>query len=89
MCIGIVDSSGVRYFYTDQPPEHEAGILPVGYNVVGHMIIPPNVERYTVVGYCSANCLNTVSLYRWLHTCMHYCVHTTSQWRSQTFSDGM
>ena len=60
---GIVDSSGVRFFYTDQPPEQKAALLPIGHNVVGHMIIPPRVERYTVIAYCSQRCTNAVSSY--------------------------
>ena len=58
---GIVDSSGVRFFYTDQPPEQKAAFLGVGHGVIGHMIIPPRVERYTVNGYCSKRCTNAVS----------------------------
>ena len=58
---GIVDSSGVRFFYTDQPPEQKAAFLPIGHHVIGHMIVPPHVERYTVNGYCSQICTNAVS----------------------------
>ena len=75
---GIVDSSGVRFFYTDQPPDQKAEILVVGHNVVGHMIIPPRVEKYTIYGYCSQRCTNAVSNYILcslksvnLHTYMH------------------
>ena len=60
---GLVDSFGVRYFYTEEPPEIRAGIFPVGYSVVGHMIIPPNVERYTVTAFCNMDCTNAVSSY--------------------------
>lgn len=55
---GLIDSSGVRYFYTDETPEIRAGIFPVGYGVRAHMLIPPNVERYTVTAYCPMNCTN-------------------------------
>ena len=58
---GLIDSSGVRYFYTDEPPEMRAGILPIGHHITGHMIIPPGVERYTVTSYCPLNCTNAVS----------------------------
>jgi len=61
-CTGIVDSSGIRFFYTDQSPEQNAAFLPIGHDVVGHMIIPPHVERYTVNGYCSQRCTNAVSI---------------------------
>ena len=60
---GIFDSSGVRFYYTDQPPEQEAAILVVGHRVVGHMMVPPRVERYTVNGHCSQRCTNAVSIY--------------------------
>lgn len=59
---GIIDSSGIRFYYTDQPPEENVGILTFGHSVVGHMIIPPLVERYTVKAYCSERCLDAVSV---------------------------
>ena len=59
----IVDSSGVRFFYTDQQPEQIGGILTVGHSVIGTMIIPPLVESYTVTSYCSQTCTNAVSIY--------------------------
>ena len=58
----IIDSSGVRFFYTDQPPEQNTALLTVGHDVIGHMIIPPRVERYTVNAYCSQRCTNAVSV---------------------------
>ena len=61
-CItGVVDSSGMTFYYTDQAPEQNVGYLGFGHNVIGHMIIPPRVERYTVTGYCSQKCTNAVS----------------------------
>ena len=58
---GIVDSSGIRFFYTDEPPQQRAAILTLGHQIVGHMIVPPQVERYTVNGYCNQRCTDTVS----------------------------
>ena len=57
----IFDSSGVRLFYTDQPREQNAAFLVIGAQDLGHVIIPPHVERYTINGYCSQDCTNTVS----------------------------
>ena len=51
----------MRLYYTDQPPQQETGLIMVGHSVIGHMIIPPGVERYTVTGYCSQECTETVS----------------------------
>ena len=31
----IINYTEIKYFYTDQPPEQEAGILVVGYNFSG------------------------------------------------------
>ena len=59
---GIVDSSGFRVYYTDQPQKNDAGLLIIGQNVVGHMIIPPGVERYTVNAFCSSRCTDAVSI---------------------------
>jgi len=74
---GIVDSSGVRVFYTDRPPKENAGLLVFGHRVIGHMIIPPRVERYTVKAFCSRKCTDKVSalvIYKSLH--MHTCILT-------------
>ena len=59
---GIVDSSGIRLFYTAHSPKDNAGVLTIGHNVIGHMIIPPHVERYTVTGFCSQKCTDKVSV---------------------------
>ena len=58
---GIMDSSGMRFFYTDQPPQHNAGIITLGQPFLGHMIVPPNVAEYTITGHCIGRCTNTVS----------------------------
>ena len=58
---GIVDSSGFRMYYTDTPRQEDVGILAVGHNVIGHMIIPPRVQHYVVQGFCSSDCTNHVS----------------------------
>ena len=66
MLTGVFDASGIRLYYTDHTPEQTAGFLPFGHNIVGHMIIPPHVERYTVTAYCSQKCTNAVSICRGL-----------------------
>ena len=59
--LGVMDSSGVEFFYTSEPREHEAGILNLGYGVNRFMVIPPNTPRYDVIGYCDPQCTSTVS----------------------------
>ena len=58
----IIDSSGMRFYYTDQPPEINAGILTLGQPFIGHMIVPPSVPRYTITGHCTENCTSIVSI---------------------------
>ena len=58
---GVVDSSGVRIWYTDTPREHDAGMILVGYSVHPYMVIPPNAKNYTVTGFVSEECTNRVS----------------------------
>ena len=57
---GILDSSGIRFTYTDEPPQHRAGALTVGYAVHSGMIIPPGQDDYTITGHCPGVCTNKV-----------------------------
>ena len=58
-----MDSSGIEFqiFYTSEPREHEAGILNLGYTISRDLIIPPNTQRYDVIGYCDPQCTSRVS----------------------------
>ena len=57
---GIIDNSGIEFFYTSTRRQHDAGILTVGHAVTRFMVIPPNTENYSIVGECSADCTSTV-----------------------------
>ena len=61
----MVDSSGVEFFYTSQPRQHEAGILNVGHLVNRFMVIPPRTDKYDIIGLCSSTC--TSQVYMLLH----------------------
>lgn len=56
---GVVDSSGVRFFYTDQLRQHDAGTIVFGHNVSPLHIIPP-VQRWHSKGYCDSTCTSQV-----------------------------
>jgi len=57
-----VDSSGLRFTYTNQLREYDAGVLVSGVIVNGRQhIIPPNAESFKSYGECSADCLAKVS----------------------------
>ncbi|CAL4059444.1 unnamed protein product, partial [Meganyctiphanes norvegica] len=52
---GVVDSSGLRIFHTDQLREHDAAVMTMGHSVVPAHIIPPG-RKWTTVGHCTADC---------------------------------
>ena len=58
---GILDSSGLRFHYTSQLREYQAGILTVGWLVSKRMIIPPHQESWETQGYCVEDCTKEVS----------------------------
>ena len=60
--IGVVDSSGLEFFYTNTKATHEAGLLPIGHRVSPIMLIPPNTTEYEIVGFCSGECTKQVSV---------------------------
>ena len=64
---GTRDSSGIRFFYSSQPREHDAGILEVGHEVDPFMFIPPNTPNYIVGGMCIADCTNRVIEFCFTH----------------------
>ena len=58
---GVVDSSGVEFFYTSQPRRHEAGILTLGHAVNRFMVVPPRADRFDIIGKCAPDCTSQVS----------------------------
>ncbi|XP_050715576.1 uncharacterized protein LOC126998176 [Eriocheir sinensis] len=52
---GVVDSSGIRLFYTDQLRQHDAGTILFGHSVSPLHIIPP-AQKWLTAGYCDASC---------------------------------
>ncbi|XP_037094881.1 DBH-like monooxygenase protein 1 [Pollicipes pollicipes] len=53
---GVVDSSGVRLFYTEQLRDSEAGLLNVGHDIAVTQLVPPGQAEYVVNGLCHASC---------------------------------
>ena len=56
----MIDNSGIEFFYTSTPRQHDAGILTVGHNVNRLMIVPPNTGSYYILGECPADCTTQV-----------------------------
>jgi hypothetical protein len=60
---GVVDSSGIQFFYTSEPPQFEAGILNLGHLIFNNlMVIPPRTERYDIIGKCTPECTSQVDI---------------------------
>ena len=60
--VGVVDSSGMTFYYIDTPRENNAGILQVGHQVNQFMIIPPKARNYTIYSFCSSTCTEVLSI---------------------------
>jgi len=58
---GIVDSSGIRFFYTEQLRSNDAGVLRLGHSLSPvSIVIPQNQTSFPVRGDCSNDCLEQV-----------------------------
>lgn len=53
---GRQDSSGVRFSYSPNLRQYDAGIFAVGDAVTPFMVIPPKQESWLTVGYCPKVC---------------------------------
>ena len=58
---GIVDSSGLEFFYTTKEPEHRAGVLFLGVAVSPVLVLPPGQDQFVASAECSFDCLDRVS----------------------------
>lgn len=53
---GMIDSSGLRFYYTKQLRKYDAGVFQIGAAVSSSMTIPPGQEDWETSGFCSADC---------------------------------
>ncbi|XP_044179878.1 DBH-like monooxygenase protein 1 isoform X2 [Acropora millepora] len=53
---GMIDSSGLRFYYTKQLRKYDAGVLQVGAFVDSTLMIPPNETNWEINGFCSEEC---------------------------------
>lgn len=58
---GIVDSSGIEFFYTKQKPRYEAGGISVALPIIPLMIIPPKMDIFRHSATCLPSCTDQVS----------------------------
>ncbi|CAH3166161.1 unnamed protein product [Porites evermanni] len=57
----FVDSSGLRFWYTEQTRMYDTGVIYAGWGVQHHMMIPPKQKEWKTIGYCAAPCTEKVS----------------------------
>ena len=60
---GVVDSSGMTFYYINAPREHIAGIITIGHHDSQYMIIPPKAKKYTIYGFCPSVCTQVYILH--------------------------
>ncbi|ESO92748.1 hypothetical protein LOTGIDRAFT_120180 [Lottia gigantea] len=53
---GHVDSSGIRFYVTPTLRQYDMGIMELGLEYTDKMVIPPGEDRFTLSGYCIADC---------------------------------
>ena len=58
--LGMIDSSGLRFYYTKQLREYDAGVLQVGAFIDNTLMIPPKETNWEINGFCSEECTREV-----------------------------
>nr|XP_039267528.1 dopamine beta-hydroxylase-like [Styela clava] len=53
---GVVDNSGIKFFYTKNLREYDSGILEVGVTYNDNLAIPPGRKDFTLSGICPQQC---------------------------------
>ena len=60
----MIDSSGLRFYYTKHLREYDAGVLQVGAFVDYRLMIPPNETSWEINGFCSEECTREVCSFK-------------------------
>ena len=56
---GIVDDSGLKWYYTDSLRTHDVGVFYIGQTFNTYLRIPPQTESFLISGYCPSSCLRS------------------------------
>ena len=56
----MIDSSGLRFYYTKRLRKYDAGVLVVGAFVDDRLTIPPKETNWEINGFCSEDCTREV-----------------------------
>ena len=62
LTLDIIDQSGITFYYTEvaEKVNHLAGIMVVGHHITPNMLIPPQLDTYSIAGLCSGDCTDKV-----------------------------
>ena len=82
----MIDSSGMRFYYSSTAREHDAGIMYLGHEINTAMIILPGTPNYTIAGVCSADCTKSVCIC--FNMCSVYFANNYTSLCPQYFPDG-
>ena len=57
---GMIDNSGLEFFYVNEEPTNRAGLLTFGHQAASNMMIPPHANNYVVNAVCPEQCTKEV-----------------------------
>eukprot|EP00850_Spirogloea_muscicola_P002965 SM000011S19143 [mRNA] locus=s11:1092824:1103117:+ [translate_table: standard] len=60
---GVVDSSGLKFTFSDKLRDYDAGTWPLGPTVAQSLVIPPGMPSWTVKSKCSLSCTKKLFKY--------------------------
>lgn len=60
MVQGVIDNSGLEFFYVNEEPENRAGLLTLGQSSTSSLIIPPKADNFIVNALCPGKCTQEV-----------------------------
>ena len=58
---GVVDSSGLEFYYTKNYRKYEASTLSIGSALDNRLFIPPKQPNFHISGHCLMDCFQNVS----------------------------
>ena len=60
--VGMVDNSGLEFFYVSEEPENRAAFLSIGQISSSNLVIPLKADNFVVNALCPSKCTKKVSI---------------------------
>jgi len=61
---GVIDQSGIRFYYVNNLRKYDVGVLEVGMTYTPDMAIPPRQSQFLWKGRCPSSCTKKVCIYQ-------------------------